>query len=384
MWLPGVRPRVIVTGSSDPARDFGEPAEFHYVDLDTPAHRRASVGVGSAWTIQVAEGQERYALKMLMVRSTSDVRDLWLVRVTEEGSEEEVVHLGGEAAARFVGVIRNEAFAPADGSSAAALPTKVLADGHMLAAAYEQAPEALRLLIERDTAADDVVAAAHRREVVAEFRRMMEDDAYFDELVEQRKGKSEEGVWQDFFEANPWLLGLGLSIQLLIGWDEQKLEKYVAGASIGGPGKRADAVLTTAGLVGLLALAEIKHHRTDLLTKGDYRSGCWPPSKELAGAVAQSQGTVQLAIEQLGVKVERTDVEGFSDPAESAYLYRPRSYVVAGRLAEFVDPATGGRNEGMIRSFELYRRNLQDPVVLTFDELLARAEALVATLPELA
>lgn len=106
-------------------------------------------------------------------------------------------------------------------------------------------------------------------------------------------------------------------------------------------------------------------------------------SHELSGAVAQSQGTVQLTLERFSSKLEKEDAEGFANPAETVYLYRPRSYVVIGRLSEFVHPETGGRNEGMVRSFELYRRSLQEPVVMNFDELLARAEALVTTEAEL-
>ena len=53
--------------------------------------------------------------------------------------------------------------------------------------------------------------------------------------------------------------------------------------------------------------------------------------------------------------------------------------MIAGRLSEFVSDQ-GGDHVGKARSFELYRRNLQAPDVITFDELLARAEALVAHL----
>lgn len=371
-----------MTEAKDPEYDFGETPEIRYEDLDNAAHRRATTGIGSEWTIESIDGSRQYRLKMLMVRGTNEVQDLWIVKV-ERDTSTEVMHLTGESAARFVAVIRNNAFAPADGSPVVVPPAKVLPDATALSAAYEHDPTALRLLIEKDATASDVVAVAHRRQVVDEFRRMVDDDAHFDALVAVQARKSKEGVWQEFFEANPWLLGLGLSAHLLIGWDEDKLEKVVVGADIGGPGKRADAVLETAGIIGLLALAEIKHHRTDLLANGAYRSGCWPPSGELSGAVAQSQGTVQLTLERLINRVEKKDDEGFTVPAETTYLYRPRSYVVIGQLSEFVHPETRGRNEAMVRSFELYRRNLHEPVVITFDELLARAEALVATHAEL-
>ena len=70
--------------------------------------------------------------------------------------------------------------------------------------------------------------------------------------------------------------------------------------------------------------------------------------------------------------------DGSDIPGEFTYLIRPRSFLVIGRLDELVGES-GGDHEERIRSFELYRRHLQEPEVVTFDELLARAEWYVAT-----
>lgn len=360
----------------DAQSDFGDPAVVLFEDFQNGSFRSASTGVSSEWRIDHQSGAQKFRLKMLMVRGTNDVEELWIVKLDEAGSET-TLHLSGESAVRFVSLIRNAAFEPVSDILGAS-PAQVLPGATDIAAAYEHNPEALRSLIEGDATADDVVAMARRNSVVAEFRKMLDDDTYFDSLVAEAPNLSKEKVWQIFFEANPWLLGTGLSAHLLVGWDDEKLERAVVGADIAGPGKRADALLKTAGLVGLLALAEIKHHRTELLVRGAYRSGCHPPSAELAGAVAQSHGTVQLAIERLGGRVDKMDDDGYDIASDRSYLYRPRSFVVIGSLSEFVNPDTGGHSEAKIRSFELYRRNLQEPVVLTFDELLARAEALLS------
>ena len=45
-------------------------------------------------------------------------------------------------------------------------------------------------------------------------------------------------------------------------------------------------------------------------------------------------------------------------------------------LSEFIGER-GGHDKDRFRSFELYRRNLVEPDVVTFDELLAKAEYLV-------
>jgi hypothetical protein len=140
-----------------------------------------------------------------------------------------------------------------------------------------------------------------------------------------------EAVWQRFLEQNPWILGIGLTSQLLTSWENAKLEQTVAGFAVYGPGKRTDALLRTSASIRSLAFAEIKHHHTELLGPAEYRSGCWPPSDELAGGVAQVQQTVQLATRQIGDTLRDTDAEG-ADTGELTYLLRPRFFIILGNL----------------------------------------------------
>ena len=188
--------------------------------------------------------------------------------------------------------------------------------------------------------------------------------------------RSKEAIWQGFLEQNPWILGIGLTGQLLTSRDNEKLEQTVAGFSSSGPGKRTDAPLRTSGSIRSLVFAEIKHHLTDILCKDHYRTGCWAPSDELAGGVAQVQQTVQLATREIGEALRDTDPDG-SLTGEARYLLRPRSFLILGELSQ-LRGTSGGIHPGRFSSFELYRRNLHEPEVLTFDELLARAEWHVA------
>jgi hypothetical protein len=86
--------------------------------------------------------------------------------------------------------------------------------------------------------------------------------------------------------------------------------------------------------------------------------------------------TVQRAVADIGQLVGTKDAGGFDVPDDVTYLIRPRSFLVVGRLSEFVTEG-GGHHRGKITSFELHRRHLQEPEVITFDELLARAEWIV-------
>jgi hypothetical protein len=176
-----------------------------------------------------------------------------------------------------------------------------------------------------------------------------------------------------FFEDNPWILGVPLTGQLLTSWNNQKLEQVVAGSSIAGVGKRADALLRTSGRIKSMVFAEFKNHRTPLLVDKFYRSGCWPPSGELSGGVAQVQGTVHRAVTEIGDRLQAVADDGSDIPGQYTYMLQPRAFLVIGHLDQLRGKA-GGDHHDRVRSFELYRRQLHEPEIVTFDELLARAE----------
>jgi hypothetical protein len=136
-------------------------------------------------------------------------------------------------------------------------------------------------------------------------------------------------------------------------------------------------MLRTTGVIRSMVFAEIKHHRTQLLESGPaYRSGCRAPSKELAGGLTQVQQTVYRAVQELSEKFADKDTEG-GNLGTDTHLIRPRSFLIVGHLSQLLSSGGGVIDEKQ-RSFELYRRNLYEPEIITFDELLARAEWLVS------
>lgn len=151
------------------------------------------------------------------------------------------------------------------------------------------------------------------------MRKWLEDADAFEK--ESEKAGGSEKAWQNLLETNPWILGVGLGGQLLTSWDKEKLEQITTGASLKGAGKRVDALLKTNGIVSSMVFAEIKHHRTDLLSKKLYRSSCWAPSNELAGAVVQVQQSVRMAVRDLGEYIEEKRNRRFS--VRRGYIYYP-------------------------------------------------------------
>jgi hypothetical protein len=227
-------------------------------------------------------------------------------------------------------------------------------------------------LVRSSITSRDVVAVAYRKRQIDVFHKLLNDPSYFD-TARKKYGKPED-VWQRFFERNSWIFGYGLSLIYVTELENKKLEQFVSGFDISGPGKRTDALLKTRGALSSLCFAEIKTHETPLLAKKSYRSGCWSPSKDLAGGISQVQGTVAEACQRIQSRLLPTDSDG-NPSGEELFLFQPRSYLIVGSLKQFSEK--GGVNTEKLRSFELLRRNTVHPEVVTFDELYERAKFIV-------
>lgn len=228
-------------------------------------------------------------------------------------------------------------------------------------------------VLRSEVTTEDLIAVGYRKKQLDVYENLLNYPSYFDSLKEKKKC-SNEGLWQKYFEKNPWIFGYGLGYIFLSGLNERKLEQVVQGHSIDTHGKRVDALMKTKGIISNLCFVEIKTHVTELLDTKPYRSACWAPSKELAGAIAQVQGTVASAVENLSSKINPSDKEG-NPTGEEIFNYQPKSYLVIGSMNEFV--SENGVNKDKLRSFELLRKNTLNPEIITFDELYERAKFIV-------
>jgi Domain of unknown function (DUF4263) len=316
----------------------------------------------------------RKQIQLQVAREAGQVREIKIQKVPRDGDEvDDLLTLNRDASQRLIQMIRGLDYIPIEGGAPGVkvdddLIRDVFSDPDAINAMYRSDPEQFRELIANDDSASDIVAVAHRRKVIEHFRGLLADDEFFER--EKEKAGGPEKVWQKFLEDNPWILGITLAGQLLTAWDETRLEQVVAGFSVAEGGKRTDALLRTNGAIRSLCFAEIKHHKTPLL--GDeYRRGVWGTSSDLAGGIAQMQQTVFRARQQLADRLRDKDEDG-AETGEVTFLVRPRSYLIIGNLNEL--RGDRGVHVEKHRSFELNRRNLYEPEIVTFDELLARAE----------
>lgn len=216
----------------------------------------------------------------------------------------------------------------------------------------------VRELAESPQLHHDIYAVAAKRGALAEFEGMLGNSL-------------KEREWQAYFESNPWIFGHGLNYVFLdkVGG---KLETRTTGAAHLQPGKTADGLMRTRAEISQYVLIEIKRDATALLQDDKYRSGCWAVSAELSAAVTQAQKTTH-DFAQNRFRDLLTDRDG-NETGEMVYSIEPRSYLVVGNTAELRS------NSDKIACFELFRRNIRSPEILTFDELFERARCIVDNL----
>lgn len=238
----------------------------------------------------------------------------------------------------------------------------------------KQNPDLFTSIVQANVTSKDIVAIAYRKKQLDVFDRFLNTDL-FEKTVQKNKTKK-EALWQRFFEKNTWIFGYGLGYIFLTGLDKKKLEQVVQGYTLNQHGKRVDAVMKTRGIISSLCFVEIKTHQTKLLDEKEkaYRPGCYAPSDELVGAIAQIQGSVEDAIRSLAEKIDIKDKNG-NPTGEEIFNYQAKAFLVIGSLSEFM--TEHGVNEEKLRSFELFRKNIVSPEIITFDELYERARFIV-------
>lgn len=193
-----------------------------------------------------------------------------------------------------------------------------------------------------------------RRAVLDDFERMLADTSLT------------ENDWQRFFENNKWIFGYGLRYQIL---DVVQAQPNYGGNDItGSGGQRGDFLTATQAEAKFTCLVEIKKPNSLLLRNSDYRNGACGISKELAGAISQ----VQANCAQWEIEGSRSDQN--RDLLDDIYTVSPKGIVIIGSTSEL-------DSRSKRSSFERFRRELRNPEIITYDELLERARFIVSDTP---
>jgi hypothetical protein len=182
--------------------DYGQPARFIWKVFD-PEEETAAEFDGTQWVIRETRAG-RYQVKLLVAREAGNVKQLWIQRVPgngEPGTVKVLVNLRPPEVNRLVELLRNLDSIPVDGEQPTVrvddtLIRDLFANPRSLTSIYKKNPHRLRQLISDDESARDVIAVSRRRSQVQKFRRLLNDDDYFDNEVAQTPRQRREDVWQ--------------------------------------------------------------------------------------------------------------------------------------------------------------------------------------------
>jgi len=179
----------------------------------------------------------------------------------------------------------------------------------------------------------------------------------------------DEAFWQKFFSENDWIFGYGLNYHFIDLITEQP--NYGGTNYTGTGGQRGDFLGNTNAETKFTVLVEIKTPIAHLLSyKNDkhkeIRNGVWLLSGELLGAVSQIQVNSKTWNRKSQDKENAKILE-----TQNIFTVEPKGILVIGNTSEFQN------HESKLCCFEVFRRNLHNPEVLTFDELYERAKFIV-------
>lgn len=333
---------------------------------------------GKELVLRITEGQ-RHEIIIKFYEDTRGVFTLQIQKFTIESGNPHKTYFTftNEEIGRLFNFIRNVALLPISGPQTQQFEDKYLEE---IVLTKEQTlkilsdhPELISELLENDISESDIVALGYRKNQLKIFKNLLFDAEFFNGYKKENNILKNEAVWQQFFEKNTWIFGYGLNYILNSPLSGKKLEQVVAGYNAFSAGKRIDALMQTKGLISSLCFGEIKTHLTPLLNK-EYRVESFSISEELSGGIAQVQKTIQKSLKELATRLDIKNNGG--DPTgESVFLYQPKAFLIVGSLNQF--KTENGINEDKYSSFELFRRNIINPEIITFDELFERAKYIV-------
>lgn len=226
-----------------------------------------------------------------------------------------------------------------------------------------------KLLEEGIITSHDIVNTSFRKRGLGIFKSLMNSEDYWKTYAKENdlSDKSEEKVWQYFFEKNEWIFGYGLDyrFQTIL-----QREAHVSNSELDGSNTViADYLL---GDKMFTTFVELKKPSTRLFGTEKNRSNAWRLSNEVVDSVSQileqkASGQIKLDTQQY------TDGEPLHQKA-----YDSKVILIIGHWKELDAGSNTQEKEVKKKTFELFRRDSRNIEIVTYDELYERAKFIVA------
>jgi Domain of unknown function (DUF4263) len=170
--------------------------------------------------------------------------------------------------------------------------------------------------------------------------------------------RADEAFWQEAFTCRSFVLSQLFSYPVIL----LKEKAYLGGKAFDNTGGNVSDFLLKAVATGALLIIELKTPSTILLGP-EYRSGVFPLSAELSGAVSQVLHYRQ--------NLQKNFFALKSESVDAVTLGEPRIVVLAGHTQQL-------DTQAKLESFELLRHRLAGVTIVTFDELFERLATSIA------
>ena len=197
---------------------------------------------------------------------------------------------------------------------------------------------------------------SRRKASVREFEEAMQELAW------------NEPEWGKFFDKNRWIFGLGLRHQFL---SQLQGQAHYGGTDLTGRGtQKGDFLHHTVGFARFVVLVEIKRPDSEIFqttAKGQkYRNGVPGFDVEFANALSQ----VQVNARTWELEGSQTEANKNKLEPQRIYTIQPRSLLIYGSTSQL--DTLEKRN-----CFEIFRGQLKNTEIVTYDELLNRAKFII-------
>jgi hypothetical protein len=177
------------------------------------------------------------------------------------------------------------------------------------------------------------------------------------------RDNASEPFWQNLLAKQAFVLEQIFSLPIVVIQERA----YVGGTRMSGKGAHLADFLFKNAVTNAVGLIEIKTPKTPLLGS-EYRQGIYNASEDLTGAVQQVLAYRQSLVDERDTVLrDHPDLDPF----------HPRCVVLIGHAAKQL-----GNDPKRKQAFELFRRELSDVEIITYDEMYARTQHLVRILEE--
>lgn len=221
--------------------------------------------------------------------------------------------------------------------------------------AYSVLPYLLSTITEEDAKKIPELIKGNKSEILQQALNVNNIKSFIGLLQDELNKNETEEFWQNLFTKNPWILSQLFPYPMVCFKDKVNI-----GGSLKEKGGIADFLYKN-NLTSNISIIEIKASNLPLMKQTVYREGLktYVPAEHVIGGVAQVSDYLDTLSKDT-VRLDKEDLVSFN----------AQGVLIIGNISRL--------SKEQRKCFEIYRNNLKNILVVTYDELIARLELLVS------